>query len=359
MLIKPLPYPDSDRLVRIVHNIGGVDQPWFSEAIYAAYADTGQAFQDVGIWDTRAAAVTGLGDPEEVRTLTVNRGFLTALAVPPQVGRLFSTEDDTPGAPLAAILSHDYWERTFGGDRGVLERAITIDSRAHQIVGVMPAQFRFGGEHDIILPARVNRSRLSPVFGLVGLARLKPGVTLAQANADVTRILETWFDKTGANKNRTERWAPSLRPLKQDVVGDVGKSLWVLMGTIGIVLLMACTNVANLLLVRAEARHHEFAIRAALGAHWTRMARSAAGRERNPRTPERGAGSGDRPLRPPPARGDWAGGSAAAVRNLDRSASCSSFALAVSVASGILFGLVPVARYARRGTLIPRIAAPA
>ena len=347
VIIKPLPYPDSEALVRIVHNIGGVDQPWFSEAIYLSYTNTGQAFQDVGIWSTGAAAVTGLGDPEEVRTLSVNRGFLSALAVSPHMGRWFSPEEDTPGAPLTAIISHGYWERKFGADRRVLERTVTIDSRAHQIVGVMPAAFRFGGEHDIILPARVNRARPGAVFGVEGLARLKPGVTLASANADVTRILESWFEKTGANKNRTERWTPALRPLKQDVVGDVGTSLWVLMGTIGIVLLMACTNVANLLLVRAEARHQEFAIRAALGAHWTRIARSLLVESvaLALMSGALGVAVAHIGLRLLVAIGpaDLPRLSEVAIDPL-----VLLVALTVSLASGILFGLVPVARYASR-----------
>jgi predicted permease len=119
----------------------------------------------------------------------------------------------------------------------------------------------------------VNRSRLTPVFRLNGVARMKPGVTMEQANADVARMLEIFFDTFGANRDRKEQWVPSLRLLKDDVVGDVGNTLWIIMGTIGIVLLMACANVANLLIVRAHARQHEFAIRAALGARWTRLAR--------------------------------------------------------------------------------------
>ena len=190
----------------------------------------------------------------------------------PEIGRWFSTADDTPGAPDTVMLTHGYWHRRFGGDRAVLERALTINGRPHQIIGVMPADFRFGGEFDIILPLRIDRGALIPAFRLLGVARLKPGVTLAQANADVARMLRFWFE-AGSDPAVRARWAPALRPLKQDVVGDIGRTLWVLMGAIGIVLLMACANVANLLLVRADARQQEFAIRAALGARWTRVAR--------------------------------------------------------------------------------------
>lgn len=165
--------------------------------------------------------------------------------------------------------------RRFGGDRAVLERVLTIDARPYQIIGVMPTAFRFDGEPDIILPLRIDRGRLIPAFWLLGVARLKPDVTLAQANADAARVLHVWFESFGVNPAVRTRWAPSLRPLKQDVVGDVGRTLWVLMGTIPLVLLMACANVANLLLVRADARQREFAIRAALGARWTRVARAS------------------------------------------------------------------------------------
>ena len=119
----------------------------------------------------------------------------------------------------------------------------------------------------------MNPARLVPFFYLNGVARMKPGVTLAQANADIARMLEIYFDKFRTNTSRAVRWVPSLVPLKQDVIGDVGPTLWVLMATIALVLLMACANVANLMLVRAESRREEFATRAALGATRIRVAR--------------------------------------------------------------------------------------
>lgn len=270
VLIKPLPYPESDALVRIVHSIGGVEQPYFSDAIYWAYVDNAQAFHDVGAWSPgETATVTGQGDPEEVRTLTASRGVLTTLGVRPEIGRWFSPADDTPRAPDAVIITSGYWHRKFLGDPSVLERPLTINGRPHQIVGVMPADFRFDSEFEIVLPLRMDRGALTPGFRLLGVARLKPGVTLAQANADVTRLIPLWV-KNPANR---ARWSPALRPLKQDVVGDVGRTLWILMGAIGVVLLMACANVANLLLVRGDARRTEFAIRMAMGASWMRIAR--------------------------------------------------------------------------------------
>ncbi|MGH9199690.1 MAG: ABC transporter permease [Vicinamibacterales bacterium] len=131
VLISPLSYPDPDALVRIVHSIGGIDQPYFNDAIYATYKENTQAFEDLGVWSPgETATVTGHGDPEEVRTLTASRGVLTTLGVRPEIGRWFSTTDDTPGAPDTVMLGNGYWQRRFGRDRAVLERALTINGRS-------------------------------------------------------------------------------------------------------------------------------------------------------------------------------------------------------------------------------------
>ena len=347
ILINPLPYPDSDRLVRIVHSIGGVDQPYFNDAIYGIYADNTQAFQDLGVWSPGATAtVTGRGEPEEVRTLTASRGVLTTLGVQPEIGRVFTTADDTPGAPDAVMLGHGYWHRRFGGDRSVLERMLTINARPHQIVGVAPAGFQFDGEPDLILPLRIDRGRLIPAFRLLGVARLKPDITLAQANADAARVLHVWFETFGVDPAVRTRWAPSLRPLKQDVVGDIGRTLWVLMGTITLVLLMACANVANLLLVHGDARRREFAIRAALGARWTRVARQLLVESVTL------AVSGG-VLGVALAYGGLRALLVLGPANLPRLRDISvdpmvlGFALTISLMSGLLFGLLPILKFAR------------
>ena len=276
VLIDPLPYPGADRIVKIAHNIGGIDQAYFNDAITLTYERNAQAFESVGVWSPEGTGVTitGEGDPEEVRALTASRGLFTTLGVRPHLGRSFSVEDDTPGAPGTVMLADGYWRRKFGARPNVLGRTLTIDARPHQIIGVLPSGFAFGGQSDLVLPLRMNPGRPVPFFYLNGIARMKAGVTLAAANADIARMLEIYFDTYKANTNRSVRWVPTLVPLKDDVIGDVGDTLWVLVATIAIVLLMACANVANLLLVRADARRQEFAIRSALGASWGRVARS-------------------------------------------------------------------------------------
>ena len=285
VLIKPLPYPHADELVSIWHSAPGAG---FKEgtlnaspAMHFTYREEGRAFQEIGLWSGGSATVTGVSEPEQVRSVWVTHGTLQALGVPPALGRWFSREDDTPGTPDTVLLMHGYWQRRFGGDPGVIGRTITIDSRLRAVIGVMPAGFQFlDNNAELILPHRFDRGALRlGNFSYSGIARLKPGVTAQQANADVGRMLPIWLAAwpvpPGLDKKLFEnaRIAPALRPLKQDVVGNIADVLWVLMGTIGVVLLIACANVANLVLVRMEGRQQELATRAALGAGRGRIAR--------------------------------------------------------------------------------------
>ena len=248
----------------------------YRPGMYAACKESARAFESFGVWTPGAATVTGMGDPEQLATVTATQGVLPTLGVPAYIGRWFSNEDDTPGSPETVILSYGYWQRKFGGDRDVLGRTIVIDFVPHQVIGVMPRNFRFVNfAPDMLLPQRFPKSRLGPdEFSYTGIARLKPGVTIALANQDLARVWKIWAETEGAAKTlETFHITPNLRPLKKDVVGDVGSVLSVLMGALGLVLLLVCANVANLVLVRAQSRRQEFAIRAALGAGWGRIAR--------------------------------------------------------------------------------------
>jgi predicted permease len=220
--------------------------------------------------------VTGQGTPEQVQGLDVTDGLFPVLGIAPMLGRTFSHADDTPSAAPTVILSYGFWQRHFGGDRSIVGRTITVDGKLRQIIGVMPRGFRFldwAIQPALYLPLQLDRNKTNlGQFSYEATARLKPGQTLASANADVARMIPTVWASFPAPPGfsvelfKKARIGPRVRPLMRDVVGDVGQTLWILMGSIGIVLLIACANVANLMLVRAEGRHQELAICSALGA---------------------------------------------------------------------------------------------
>lgn len=283
VLLKPLPYPHSEELVGVWHTAPGINLPELemSPSDYFIYREQGRTFQDIGMYQGDSVSVTGIGEPEQVATLRVTDGTLPILGVKPVVGRNFSREDDSSGAPDTVMLSYGYWHRKFGGDSSVVGRTLVVDGKGRQIIGVLPRGFHFLDREDpaLLTPFQFDRNKANlGNFSYDGLARLKPGVTVQQANADVARMLPIVMNSFPAPPGfsiklfEDARIAPNLRPLKRDVVGDVGSVLWVLMGSIGMVLLIACANVANLLLVRMEGRRQELALRSALGATWGRIA---------------------------------------------------------------------------------------
>jgi predicted permease len=286
VLLKPLHYPKAEELVSL-HQIapGAAGLADFenglllSPSMYFAYAENNRTFQSLGVWDTGTASVTGLAEPEQVRVVGVSDGVLQALDVAPEAGRWLSAADQMPNGPARVMLSYGYWQRRFGGDRSAIGRNLQVDSRPLEIIGVMPQGFRFvDSDFDLIRPFQFDRGKLILAgFGFHGIARLKPGVTIAQASADLARVLPIWMDSfsngPGSNPHIYETWkiTPMIRPLKQEVVGNVSEGLWVVMETIGLVMLIACANATNLLLVRVESRQQELAVRAALGASWQRI----------------------------------------------------------------------------------------
>ncbi|HEU0176688.1 MAG TPA: ABC transporter permease [Blastocatellia bacterium] len=279
VLIRPLSYPEPESLVG-VFNSGVIQGETFNDmglapGMYAGLKERSKTFQEFGVWESGTATVTGIVDPEQIKTISMTQGVLPALGAQPFLGRQFSVEDDTPGTPETVILSHSYWMRRFGGDERALGRTVMIDFVPRQVIGVMPRTFRFLDlSPDVLLPQRF--AKVNPPFGdfsYSGIARLKPGITIDLANQDATRVLNQIIPENIRPFAEQARLKSNLRPLKRDVTGDIGTVLGVVMGALGLVFLLVCANVANLVLVRAQARTQEFAIRAALGAGWWRVAR--------------------------------------------------------------------------------------
>jgi predicted permease len=277
VLLKPLSYPHPEQLIGIWHSATGIGFDELNMAPFLYFTDREQSktFQDVGMYNGDSLSITGVGQPEHVNGLDVTDGTLPMLGVKPVLGRLFTRQDDSASAPKTILLSHAYWQRKFGGDQSVVGRTLTVDGTAREIIGVLPRNFTFLDDYDaaIFLPMQLDRSKVKlGNFSYRGIARMKPGVTLKQANADIDRLLPIAINSFPAPDGfpagifASAKIRANLHTLKHDVVGDIGNVLWVLMGSILVVLLVACANVANLLLVRVEGRRQELAVRSALGA---------------------------------------------------------------------------------------------
>jgi predicted permease len=288
ILLKPLPYPQPEQLVAVwLHAPGAAGLTNFAEGLrlspsmYLTFSEHNRTLQSIGVWVSGTANVTGIAQPEEVHTTYISDGVLQTLNVPPTAGRWILTAEQVPHSHEVVMLSYGYWQRRFGGDPSVIGRNIQVDSQTREIVGVMPQGFEVMNQNfDVLIPLAFDpRHQILAGFGYNGIARLKPGVTIGEADADIARMLEIWMDSWTNNDGgdphfyRTWKISGAIRLMKQEVIGNVGSVLWVVMGTISVVMLIACINVANLLLVRAEGRQQELSIRAALGAGRARIAR--------------------------------------------------------------------------------------
>lgn len=282
IILKPLPYHQPASLVGVWHVAPGVMAGPLNQsaATYFMYRDSAQVFEDIGLWTNGSATVTGRGEPEQVQTMNVTDGTLGVLGVRPALGRGFSRDDDLPTGADVVMLSHRYWERVFSSSPAAIGQSLILNGRPHEVIGVLPEGFRFLNQNpSLFVPFQFNRAEIHAAgFSYQGLARLKPGVSIAQANADVERLLPTLTERfplpPGFTKKMFDeaRFGSLVRPLAVDVVGDVGRMLWLMLGTVALVLIVACANVANLFLVRAEGRQQELAVRLALGGSARRVA---------------------------------------------------------------------------------------
>ena len=368
VLLKPLPFDHSDRLVAVLNTAPGIG--WkrctLCAATYFTYREENRVFEDLAIFVRRPATVAGRHEPEQVTTLQVTEAFLPLLRIRPLLGRGFTREDVAPGSPLHVMITYGYWQRQFAGDPHIVGRGLTVDGMPRKIIGVLPKEpalvepFYGGGGYmpALLVPLQLDRATTTIMnFTYVGVARLKTGATVEDANRDVARVIPlttrkfqmfpalapTWFQDA--------RIGPDVHFLSQEVTGKVGRVLWILMGTIAIVFLIACANVANLFLVRAEGRQQELAVRAALGATRGQLARTLL-------SESLGLGL---------AGGVVAIGLAAAAIRVVRATAPAAlprvneialhpavlvFAGLLSVAAGLLFGLIPTLKFAS-----PRLAA--
>ena len=282
VLLRPLPYPEPERLVAVRHTAPGVgfDLLEHSDATYLLYRNQNRVLEDLGIFWDGSVALTGGPQPERVGAAGMSPSVFGILRVPPALGRTLVEADGGPGGEKVLVLSHGLWQRLFGGDPKAIGRTLRIDGVARQVVGVMPEGFHFpNAETELWLPLVVDPANLTVTnFNFPGIGRLRPGVSIEQARRDlgalVWRIPEVY---AGSELSRGmlehAKMAMVVRPYRDEMVGDLSRTLWLLLGSVGIILLIAGANVANLYLVRAEGRQREVAVRTAIGATRGEIAR--------------------------------------------------------------------------------------